>query len=106
MHIYLYANQVETINTAVYVQIIQGWRHGTIGTGCTQGKEKWVVPCENTGNPQPQAEILLHGKGIVQRKLGEPHRKQESQVDRIDGSKVEGSDYFGTCSSVELYVLN
>lgn len=27
-------------------------------------------------------------------------------VDLFDGSKVEGSDYFGTCSSVELYVLN
>ena len=55
---------------------------GTVGAGCTQGKEKRLVSGEDTGNPQPQAEILLHGQGIVKGGLGEPCRKQEPQAYR------------------------
>ena len=46
-----------------------------------RAKKKRSVPCQDTSDTQPQAEILFHRKGIVQRGLGNPCRKQEPQTD-------------------------
>lgn len=57
-------NRVETLNTTTCVQIFKGRCFGTIGTGCTQGKEKRIISREDTGGSK-KFVLLEHKESAV-----------------------------------------